>query len=98
MIVHLDLATGSIVLVDESDDGVRYVVEVDSGRVRVEANGMKLVAVLHGDLCKSLKVPLLNRLLHSVHSFWHAVFDSVGQQVTCLYTPLHSRSAARCLS
>jgi hypothetical protein len=84
--------------VDKSDYGVRHVVKVDSRRVRVEAHSMKLVAVLHGDLCKSLEVPLLYGFLHSVHPVGHTVFYSIGQQVTCLDAPLHSWSAACRLS
>lgn len=75
---------------DKSDYGVRDVVKVDSRRVRVEAYSVKLVAVLHGDLCKSLEVPLLYGFLHNVHPLGHTVFNSMGQQVTRLDTPLHS--------
>ena len=41
-----DLPTDAVVLADELDDAVRDGVEVDNGRVSVQAHRMKLVAVL----------------------------------------------------
>lgn len=57
--------------VHELDDAPGGVIEVGDGREGVKAGGMKLVAVLHGQLGKGLEVPLSDAAGHLLHAFRH---------------------------
>ena len=50
------------------DDLSRHIIEVEDGRVRVEAGGVELVTVLHGQLSKRSEVLFLHRFDHLYHS------------------------------
>lgn len=57
----------SIVAMHQVDDSVGNVVEVEYGWECVQAGGVKLVAVFHGELRKRLEVALPNGPDHTVH-------------------------------
>lgn len=57
--------------VHQLDDAPGGVVEVTDGREGVQAGGVKLVAVLHGQLAKALEVPLLDTAGHLCHVHRH---------------------------
>lgn len=51
----------------QADDLLRHSVEVEDGRVGVEARGVELVAVLHGQFSKRSKVLLSHCFDHLFH-------------------------------
>lgn len=69
--LYLSLAIVGIERVNEADDLPRCVIEVTNGREGVQASGMELVAVLHGQLAKTLKIPLHDAPCHLCHPSWH---------------------------
>ena len=55
----------------DPDGGARGVVHVEDRRVRVEAGGVEVVAILHTQGSERFKVPLMDRLLHRLHPLRH---------------------------
>ena len=51
----------------QTDDVPGHGVEVEDGREGVQAGGVELVTVSHGQLRKGGKVPLVHRLNHLLH-------------------------------
>lgn len=54
------MAVVGVVAMCQRDDAARQVGEVEDGREGVEAGGVELVAVPHGQLAEALEVPLLD--------------------------------------
>lgn len=69
-LAHLCLSVVPIILVHQTDDMARHIVEVEDRRVGVKACGMELVTVLHGKFSKSNKVPPVHCFNHLLHSAW----------------------------
>lgn len=57
----------AVVAVDEVDDSARDVIEVEDGRVSVQAGSVELVTILHGQLSEGSKVPLPDGTDHLLH-------------------------------
>lgn len=68
---HPGLSIVLVVAVHKADDPVRYVVQVEYGWVGVQAGGMKLITVFHGQLTKCLEVSLSNNPDHLLHTTGH---------------------------
>lgn len=67
----LGLPMVGIEAVHQMDDTPGNVIEVGDGREGVQAGGMELVAVLHGQLAKALEVSLLDIADHLCHACRH---------------------------
>lgn len=57
--------------VHQGNDALRDVIEVEDGGEGVKAGGVELVAVLHGQLAKGLKVPIPDAARHAGHALRH---------------------------
>jgi hypothetical protein len=79
----------------EVGNGVTDVIHVDAGRVRVETDGVELIAVLNRHFGESLEIPPLNRLCYTLHPFWNEFGHAVLEELTRLNTILHSARTAR---
>lgn len=63
--------------VHQGDHLLGGVAEVEDGREGVQAGGVELVAVLHGELTEGLKIPLLDMMDHLDHALWDHGFGPV---------------------
>ena len=66
-----------VVLCDNADDGAGDVIHVEDRGVGVEANGVELVGILHGQLCKLGEVLGVDGGDHVVHALGNDVLDTV---------------------
>lgn len=60
----------TVVSVDQIDDLMRYAVEVEYRRVCVQAGGMKLVTVLHGEFSECSEIFPAHCFNHLNHTVW----------------------------
>lgn len=81
---------GAVELADEGHDGSGHVVHVEDGRLGVEAAGVELVRVLHGDLSESVKVFGADGFRDSLHALRHDMLDAMLQQGRGLNGALHA--------
>ena len=84
----LGLSMVSVEAVRQLDDVPGCVTEVGDGREGVQAGGVELVAVFHGQLAKGLEVTLPDAAGHLSHACWHQ----------CLCPELQGRRPAHELS
>ena len=68
---HPGFPTVTVIAVHQVDYAARYIVQVEDRRVCVQAGGMELVAILHGQLSKRGKVPLPHGSDHLLHPAWY---------------------------
>lgn len=61
----------AVVTVDEVNDSSGHVVEVENRGVRVQAGGVELIAVFHGQFSKGSKVLPLDDPDHFIHPLRH---------------------------
>ncbi len=74
---NLDLSVDLVEFCNQLDDSARRVIEVEDWGVRVQAHGMKLVALLHSQPPKRLEVLPENGLFHLPHAARHDSLCSV---------------------
>ena len=74
---HLGFAIVGVEAMDQGDHLLGGVVEVEEGREGIQAGGVELVALLHGEFAKSLKVALLDVPNHLGHALWDQHFCTV---------------------
>lgn len=75
------MAVVGVVAMRQRDDVPRHVRQVEDGREGVEAGGVELVAVPHGQLAKALKVPVTDVL--------HHLGQALGDHHLCPVLPRH---------
>lgn len=71
----LGLPVVGVEAVHQLDDAPGGVVEVTDRREGVQAGGMVLVAILHGQLAKTLEVPFFDIVGHLCHASWHQLLS-----------------------
>lgn len=95
---HLSPSGSCIEAMNEVNDRMGNVVKVDTGRVRIQADCMELIAVLHGDVGEGLKVTLLNGFCDSLDPFWNAFVGAIRNERGSFYRSLHASRRAGFLS
>ena len=86
-----DLARLRVDGLNDLDRRTAHVVEVEDGRVRVEAGSVEAIAIHHGDLAEGLEVALLDRLLHLLHAAGHRLGGARRKQRGGGHRRLHAR-------
>ena len=90
----LNSAWEGVELGQHVNNEARDIIHVKDGRVSVEAGGVELVAVLHGQLRKLGEITLHNGVLHLLHPLRDHRICAVAQQRAGLHAGLHPRGAA----
>src|SRR5882724_2868449 len=67
----------TVVFDNQGDNGSTNVVHVENWRVRVQRNSMKLVRILHSDLCKDAKVLGLDGIADGSHAGRDNILDAM---------------------
>lgn len=67
----LGLPMVGVEAVHQVDDVPGDVIEVRDGWIGVQAGGVELVTVFHGQLAKALEVPFFDTADHLCHASWH---------------------------
>ena len=91
------LSSRTIQLLYDLHNGTRRVVHVKDRRSRVQAAGVEVVRVGHGDACKGAKVAGRNGFRHGTHSLRDHMTDAVLQQRRRLDRLLHAARGRRAL-
>ena len=76
---------------DHSNGGATDIVQVEDGRVGIQASGMEGVAILHGQTSETLKVFFADRLFHGGDAAGDDVGGASGEEVGCGGGSLHAR-------
>lgn len=79
---------------DGPDGGPAHVIQVEDGRLRVQAGGVEAVAVTHGDAREGVEVAGRDGGFHRAHACGHDRVGSRSEQARRLHRRLHPRRAA----
>lgn len=87
-----------VIFMNKMRHAMRLIIHIDTWWVRIQTNGMELIALFYGNFSKCGEVFVQNGFRYLFHVFWHTVVCSVLQQFGCFYWISHTNGWADFLS